>query len=59
MLTILSKTSAQVEPCMMIDLFPMSQVFYMLSKGGHTQLVATFGITHPIFIFLFCHITIT
>jgi hypothetical protein len=27
MLTILSKTSAQVEPCMMINLFPMSQVF--------------------------------
>jgi hypothetical protein len=27
MLTILSKTSAQIEPCMMINLFPMSQVF--------------------------------
>lgn len=27
MLTILSKTLAQVEPCMMINLLPMSQVF--------------------------------
>jgi hypothetical protein len=25
----------------------------MLFKVGHTQLVATFGITHPILIFLF------
>jgi hypothetical protein len=33
MLTILSNNSAQVEPCMMINLFPMSQVFTCSLRG--------------------------